>query len=321
MANVIVKHCLPRRATHARLPRRMVGLDVGLTHLAAVQLAFSRDHEIHLEAAGWATLSPDADLPEVSEGVRQLFRGAGLSRQAVCSSFESAGLVVKHFRHEHLDEAELASALGIEAEETLQLPRAQFYLDWHSNTEGARHEPIDGVLVASPKNELERHLLLLALAGIVPAVVDVGCFAVCNLYHYLKGAPSGDQAVLLVSLSPYRADIAILSGDHRIFPRSILAPKESWDAAGVYLAESVFDTIMRFQSVLKGPPVERMVLTGDVPHPERLLARLQDLAPKLSFWDPVADLPSINARLRPHLNRTLGARLATSLGLALRRDT
>ena len=303
----------------------MVGLDVSDTYLAAVQLIFGRDDSIRLEAAGCATPPPDADLSQRAEAVHHLFRQAGLSRNAVCVAFQSPGIVVKSFRHAHLTADELEQALFIEAEETLQLGRSQFYMDWHSNSAGANEEPtggepIDGVLVATPKTDVERNLQMLAKANIFPRIVDVGCLAVCNLYLHLHDHRSPGQATALVALAQNRADIAILSGERRVFPRSVFSPQASWDETATYLAECVSDTIKYHQFILRGPPVERMVLTGAGPQQERLASHLRALVPQLIFWDPISDLPFVNERLRPRIERDIGARLATSLGLALRRD-
>ena len=298
----------------------MVGLDVSETHLAAVQLAFGRDNEIRLEAAGWSTPPPHADLPQMAEAVRLLFRSAGLSRDAVCTAIGSSGLVVKHFRHTHLSAGELAQALAIEAEETLQLPEDQFYMDWHSNTDPADNQPIDGVLVATPKAELDRHLQMLAMADIYPRIVDVSCLAVCNLFQELIGKTALDEAIAVICLAQHRADIAILFGKRHVFPRTVFSPRATWNETANYLMDSLTDTIKYHEFILHGPPVTRIVLTGTVPQPEQLVSQLRALVPQTDFWDPIPDLPSVAQNLRPRLDTHIGARLATSLGLALRRD-
>ena len=298
----------------------MVGLDVSDTHLAAVQLAFGPDDSIRLEAAGWSTPPPNADLPQMATAVRQLFRTAGLSRDAVCTAIASSGLVVKHFRHTHLSAAELTHALSIEAEETLQLAKAQFYMDWHSNTDPANEGPIDGVLVATPKTELDRHLQMLAMADIYPRIVDVGCLAVCNLYQILKGNIAANQATAVVCLAQKRADIAILSSKRQVFPRTDFSPRATWAETETYLAECLSETIKYHQFVLHRPPVTRLVLTGTVHQPESLITHFRTLVEQTDFWNPIPDLHSIVNRLHSKLNTKIGAQLATSLGLALRRD-
>jgi len=299
---------------------RQVGLDVSDSHLAAAQVLLEHDGSIRLEAAGWSTPPPDADLPQMAEAVRQLFRQANLSRDAVCSAMISPGLVVKHFRHLNLKEAELARVLAIEAEETLQLPTSQLCLDWHRNVDHADGAPVDGVLVAMPKVELDRHLQMLALANIFPRIVDVGCLAVCNLYLHLKEMTPSDQATAVVCLARDRADIAILFGNHQIFPRTICSPRLTWGETNACLAECLSDTIKYHQFILHGPPVTRMVLTGAVPQPELLMDQLRKLVPQSEFWNPIFDLDSVNKNLLPRVETHSGALLATSLGLALRRD-
>ena len=299
----------------------MVGLDIGDNHLAAAQLAFGRDNSIHLEAAGWATPPPEATPAQQAEAIRQLFRKAGLSNEAVCVAIEGAGLVLKHYRHANLCAEELALALSIEAEEALQLPSAQFYMDWHSNNEYTSGGPVDGVLVATPKAELDRHLQILALAEIYPRIVDVGALAVCNLFHLFKGATTAEQATAIICFSQNQVTIAILSGRHQVFPRTFSSMHSTWEESESYLADSLSDTIKYHQFVLHGAPVTRMLLTGIVPQHGQWLMRLRTLVPSTILWDPIPEVPSINKHLMPLLDSTIGARLAVSLGLALRRDT
>jgi Tfp pilus assembly PilM family ATPase len=295
-------------------------LDVSDTHLAAVQLGFSRDGTFRLEHAGWATPPPNASERQLAEAVRQLFRQAGLSRDAVCTAIETPSLAVKHVRHPNLEPTEMVHALAIEAEEMLQLPRAEFYMDWHQNRQLTTANQIDGVLAATPRKEVDQHLQMLALAGIFPRIVDIGCLAVCNLYHCLNKAPATDQATAIIALTQDRADIAILHSIGNVLPRTVFSPCGTWNKAEDYLSECVTDSLKYHQFILHAPPVTRLVLTGNVPDPARLIDRLRELVPLTNFWNPIPDLPAINKQLQPRLSHTVGPRLATSLGLALRRD-
>ena len=300
----------------------MVGLDVGDTHIAGAQLEFDPNGSMRLKAAGWMARPPNADVGQTAALLRQFFRRTGLSTNCVCAAFQSPAMVVKHYRHPRLTADEVTQALVIEAEETLQMPRDALYLDWHVNTpadpEGGT-SAADGVLVAAPKFEIERHLEILARAGIVPVVVDAGCLAVCNLYLAVKPPPSPDRAVCLVALSNRRADIAVLSCERGIFPRTVFTPVAAWDESANYLTECVADTIKYHQFKLRGPPVERIYLTGTVPRRDVLVSHLRDLAPLMAFWNPVSDLTVDNPKLQALAESESGAILSTCLGLALRR--
>jgi hypothetical protein len=214
-------------------------------------------------------------------------------------------------------------ALAIEAEETLQMPREALYMDWHVNAAAAAGDPLsaaDGVLVTAPKAEIERHLDALSRTGIQPAVVDAGCLAVCNLYLAIKGPVPAEHAVGLVALSNRRADIAVLSHENGIFPRTVFTPVAAWDESAGYLAECVADTIKFHQFKLHGPPVERLYLTGTVPRRDVLVRHLRELAPLMAFWNPVSDMTVESPRLQPLRDSESGAILSTCLGLALRSD-
>ena len=226
-------------------------------------------------------------------------------------------------RYPRLTGEEIVRALAIEAEETLQMPREALYMDWHVNAAAAAGDPLsatDGVLVTAPKAEIERHLDALSRTGIQPAVVDAGCLAVCNLYLAIKGPVPAEHAVGLVALSNRRADIAVLSHENGIFPRTVFTPVAAWDESAGYLAECVADTIKFHQFKLHGPPVERLYLTGTVPRRDVLVRHLRELAPLMAFWNPVSDMTVESPRLQPLRDSESGAILSTCLGLALRSD-
>jgi hypothetical protein len=307
--------------THLPPPRRTVGLDVSDTHLAAVQLHASHDGSFRLEKAGWATPPPNASMSQLATAVRQLFQQAHLSRDAVCTAIETPGLAVKHFHQPaNLTPAEMTQALSIEAEETLQLPRAEFYMDWHKNSHGTTENQVNGVLAITPRKEVDQHLQMLAMAGIFPRIVDIGCLAVCNLYRYLRMTTGAEPATAIIALAQDRADIAIMHGADNVFPRTVFSPCDTWNSGEEYLAECVSDSIKYHQFVLHAPPVTRIALTGYIPDPACLIQRLRELVPHTDCWDPVPELPSICAHLKPQLTPAIGPRLATSLGLALRQD-
>jgi Tfp pilus assembly PilM family ATPase len=308
-------------AAQRHVPRRTAGLDINDTHVVVSQLAFSRGGEIRLEAAGW-TARPDGDDDRhLAETVRQLFRRAGVSATHICTALQTPSLVVRPFRHAKLSAGELAAALALEAEEALQQPRGNIFMDWHISQQAS--QPADGVaagvLVAAPRAEVERHLAILAQADVFPTVVDAACLAVCNLYLALKERHSQAQSLCVVALSSRRADIAVLWEESTIFPRAVHAPAGSWEQAAPYLADSIADTLKYHQFKLRGPPVERLVLTGAVPHRDLLVARLREVVPLVHYWNPVADMKAVRSGLRPLMDNKSGAFLATSLGLALRR--
>jgi Tfp pilus assembly PilM family ATPase len=304
-----------------RHPRRTVGLDVSQTHLAAVQLHAGHEGTFRLEKAGWAAPPPHATPQQLAAAVHQLFQQTDLAREHVCTAIKTPGLAVKHFRQPaSLTPAELSQALSIEAEEMVQLPREELYLDWHPNSHRTPDNQSDGVLVVTPRKEVEQHLQMLALAGIYPRIVDIGCLAICNLYQHLRKQTAPDQATAILSLAQDRVDITILHGADNVFPRTVFSPNDTWDESEEYLAECVSDSIKYHQFVLHAPAVTRIVLTGYLPNNHTLINHLREMVPLTEPWDPVADLPAISPHLKPRLSFEIGSRLATSLGLALRQD-
>lgn len=309
------------KSSTRHLPKRTVGLDINDTHIVASQLRFERNGSMFLEAAGWTARPKDADSHQLASMVRQVFKQAGIKAAHVCTSLQSPSLVLRPFQHARLTSAELAAALALEAEEALQKPSADIFLDWHMNqkltTDRGRKE---GVLVAAPRDEVERLLSMLALADIFPSVVDTACMAVCNLYLELRDRPSVEHAICIVAFANRRADIAVLWDDSTIFPRTVFSPSGNWEQETAYLAESIDDTLKYHQFKLHRPPVDRMVLTGDIPRRDILVKRLREIVPLVSNWNPISDIRVAKAGLKALIDGEAGTLLTTSLGLALRRS-
>jgi Tfp pilus assembly PilM family ATPase len=303
-------------------PRHAVGLELGDGHIAGAQIAFDAQGGIRLEAAEVHALPPEAGSEQLTESIRALFHRAHLARCPVHIAFQSPAMVVKHYHYPHLQHDDVPKALAIEAEETLQLSREALYFDWQANEPDAPGDgaPRDGVLVAAPRQEVERYLQMLARADVFPSVVDAGCLAVCNLFLSLRGPPPLESAVCVLALTTRRADIAILSRTRNVFPRSVFSPVASWADNEPYLTECVADTLRFHRLKLHGPAVETIVLTGTVPRRDLLVQQLLDLAPHVIFWNPVAEVGIAHPGLQPLAQKDAGAMLATCIGLALRRN-
>lgn len=301
-------------------PRRVVGLDVNDTHIAGAQVGLTADGTFCLEAAGWVARPATANRRQTADLVRSVCRQAGLSAATVCTSLPSHSLVVRRVHYPWLQENELPQALGLDAEEALQMPRAALDFDWHCEpaVRSADASPINAVLIAAPKKDVDEHLHMLLAAGICPHHVTAGCLAIANLYLALKGPPPAGSAVCVAAPGERRTDICVLSREQGILPRTVLArPDAGADAEDAYLIECVIDTLKYHAFKLHGPAVASLVLTGTVPGRELPSNALRNLAPAFTVWNPIADLTLAKPRLQPLSDGESGLRFATSIGLAL----
>ena len=76
--------------------------------------------KIVLTHAGWQEYAPDASDDEIAQVIRKLWRKTRMPTRTVCGGLQSRSLCLKYFRYPDLSQMELASALKLEAEETLQ---------------------------------------------------------------------------------------------------------------------------------------------------------------------------------------------------------
>jgi len=303
--------------------RRMVGLDVSDTHIAAAQVGLGGDGTFRLEAAGWAMRPLAADQRQTAAIVRAVFRQAGLASAPVCTSLPSHSLVVRRVHYPRLQDDELPRALSLDAEEALQMSCDAVHFDWQLNAPAspADTDSVDALLIAAPKADVDNHLHMLLRAGIVPCDVNAGCIALANLFLALKGQPAASSAVCVVAPGERRTDIAVLSREQGLLPRTVLAPARGGaNSKASYLTDCVADTLKYHAFKLRGPPVSGLVLTGvvsqrDLPAHDAL----RGLVPEITVWNPVADLNVEKTRLRSLSDGDSGLRFATSIGLALQR--
>jgi len=282
---------------------------------------------IALTHAGWMDYAPDASDEEIVAVVRKLWKKTRMPTKTVCAGLHTRSLCLKYFKYPDLAPRELTSALHLEAEESLQLPPEEIALDWHLNRPRndpytQLGEPLHGVLVASPKKEINRQLNLLKKAGLFPVITDVGCTSLCNLFLALRGEKvNNNNAVCVVNLSRYHADIAILYADHYIYPRTIISRSAEWSTKVQYLIENVSDALLYYHVKVDKTPVTQLVLTGFVPDEPEFVAQVHDsIGLPTEVWSPLRDenfLISHSVKSAKKYN-VISPLMTTSLGLGLR---
>jgi Tfp pilus assembly PilM family ATPase len=284
-------------------------------------------HKIVLTHAGWMEYAPDASDAEIIQVIRKLWKKTRMPTRTVCNGLHTRSLCLKYFKYPDLAPRELASALTLEAEETLQLPPGDIALDWHLNR--PRNDPytqlgeqLHGVLVAMSKKEVNRQLNLLKRAGLLPVITDVGSTSLCNLFLSLRGEKvNNDNAVCVVNLSRYNADITILYNDHYIYPRTIISRSAEWSTKVQYLIENISDALLYYHVKVDKTPVTQLVLTGFVPDDPAFVSQIHDtIGLPTEVWSPLRDDNFMVAHtVRSTKERNVISPLMTScLGLALR---
>lgn len=306
----------------------IAGLNIGDGFVSASRIVRRGRKKIVLTHAGWMEYAPDATDDEIVQIIRKLWKKCRMPTRTVCAGLHSRSLCLKFFKYPDLSQMELVSALKLEAEETLQLPPEQIMLDWHLNR--PRNDPytqqgeqLQGILVAVSKDQVVRQMNLLKKAKLLPVIVDVGCTSLCNLFLTLRGdTVNSDNAVCVVNLSRYTADISILYNDHYIYPRTIISRSADWESKVQYLIENISDALLYYHVKVDKTPVNRLVLTGFVPESPDFIGQVHDtIGLPTEVWNPLQDknfIVAADVTNSPMGEGVVTPLMTTSLGLGLR---
>lgn len=312
----------------------VVGVDLGDSYVSAAQLGLAADGKPELLRAGWVECAADATESAQALALKRLWHRFGLSSRTVCSCLRTRSLLIRHFAFGPLSDAELTSALRLEAEEAMQVFGTDLVLDWcPSRLDGASSgtgtkagEGRAGLLFAAPRHEVDRHLRILHRAGLYPVAMDVACLAVCNLFLGLRAWRHEEETVCLVCLLTHSADIAILYRGECIYPRTVLCTASAWESAAGFLAENIQDALRYYR--MNGHAhavhaVERVVLTGKLPSTPAFIGAIGGaLELPVEPWNPLLSLREQAGGRLTTMDRdaeaAAGPLLTACLGLALR---
>ncbi len=305
----------------------LAGVSVADGVVSMVRVVRHGRRKIHLTHAGWMEYAPDVPDAAVAALIRKLWKQTGMPTRTVCCGLQSRSLCLKYFKYPDLAPRELTSALRLEAEESLQLPPEEIALDWHLNR--PKNDPytqlgeqLQGVLVAAEKKKVNRQLNLLKTAGLYPVIADVGSTSLCNLYLTLRGDNvNTENAVCVVNLSRYSADISILYNDHYIYPRTIISRSAEWSSKVQYLIENISDALLYYHVKVDKTPVTHLVLTGFVPDDPEFVGQVHDtIGLPTEVWNPLRDeRVSVSHSVKSMENYDVASPLLMpALGLGLR---
>lgn len=305
----------------------IAGINIADGVVSAARIVRRGRRKIALTHAGWLEYAPDATDEEIIQVIRKLWKKTRMPTRTVCSGLHTRSLCLKYFKYPDLAPRELTSALNLEAEESLQLPPEEIALDWHLNR--PKNDPytqlgeqLHGVLVAVDKKEVNNQLSLLKRAGLFPVITDVGSTSLCNLFLALRGDKVNENnAICVVNLSRYNADISILYNDHYIYPRTIISRSSEWSSKVQYLIENISDALLYYHVKVDKTPVTQLVLTGFVPQEPEFVAQVHDtIGLPTEVWSPLKDDNFVVAHSvkssKDH--DVISPLMTTSLGLGLR---
>lgn len=202
----------------------MLGLDIGNNSIKIVQLENLGDR-FTLVAAGIASsvgggiMGTENDLKLLAENIKKLISNTKISTNEVNLSIPESQAFTRLIKLPYLTDEEVVSAISWQAEPYIPIPIQDAIL---SHVILDRQEPnvqgqggVDVLLVASPKNIIQKYLKVAELAGLKVLSIETELIAMARSL-----SPVGVTCVV-VDLGALTTDIAIVRNKQVVVSRSI----------------------------------------------------------------------------------------------------
>ena len=208
----------------------VVGLDIGSWAVKAVALQPTKDR---LSLLGYAHQRVEDNDPSLV--IRRVIDQLGLKPKRLVTAVSGRSVIVRQVETPKLNDDELKAHIAYEADKYIPFGADEVVLDCQAlpsleTTENANQQVL---LVAVRRGFIEDHLSLVQSAGLIPEIIDVDVFALCNAFWTLGPNPAAglDGATALVDIGAAKTWVAIVGGNRPLFQREIyLAGNEITDA-------------------------------------------------------------------------------------------
>lgn len=203
------------------------GLDIGTHSIKVVQLSGSSDTPSFITAGLLPTPNnafiseSSEDQQALAESIKNLLKEARITTNRVVTALPESQIFTRVVEMPQLSKQEMESAIDYEAEQYVPIPISEVRLTWQviSSRVGPDKKTImDVLLVAAPKNLIEKYLNILKTAGLNPVSLETETTAVIRaLVQRIAGSPT----TLVVSIGASTTDLTIVSDFQIKFTRSI----------------------------------------------------------------------------------------------------
>jgi type IV pilus assembly protein PilM len=203
-----------------------VGLDIGSHSIKICQVAKSGD-DFKLLSLGSSKLPEGAvedgilqEPEEVANIINSLFKNLKLKEKRVAISISGYSVIVKKINLAVMEETALDEYIQTEVGQYIPFDIEDVFLDYqdlHTNTE--EYDRTDIMLVAAKKEVVEGYLSMLQSAGLKVVIVDIGGFALENIYDTNY---SLNENVVLVDIGATKMSINIVSQGISVLARDVV---------------------------------------------------------------------------------------------------
>ena len=203
-----------------------LGLDIGSHAIKICQVAKAGD-DFKLVSLGSAKLPEGAvedgilqEPEEVARVITNLISNLKIKEKKVAISISGYSVIVKKINLAVMEEKDLDEYIQSEVGQYIPFDIEDVYLDYqdlHTNTE--EYNRTDVMLVAAKKEVVDGYLSMLQSAGLKVVIVDIGGFALENIY---EANYSLDENIALVDIGATKMSINIVSQGISVLARDVV---------------------------------------------------------------------------------------------------
>lgn len=206
-----------------------IGLDIGTSYIKYIQLEHLPKQQYRLISAGMCPapnkgLSSEAaiDREAFAATIKKLFKDGGIKSHGVVLALPETNAFTRVIQVPPLSERELASAIRWEAEQYIPMPLEEVIMDFSVVGESKDKEGVkklDILLVAAPKNVIERYTKILELADLEPQAMETEVIAASRA---LMPTTVGKlPTVMIINFGAQTTDFSVLKSGVITFIRTI----------------------------------------------------------------------------------------------------
>jgi len=218
----------PKRPKDSKREKRLVGLKVGASQIAAARVVNNGSPEL-LEAyreplePGIVVSGEIRDTEALASALSRFFDLHKLPKRGVRLGVSNNRIGVRVFEIEGVEDArQLENAIRFRAEEVLPIPLDEAVLDYVVLDEGHREDGISVrriLLVVAYREVVDRYLEACRTAGLEVVGIDLEAFALLRSIAAPSEEPITDGALVAVAVGYDRTTIAVSTGRYCEFTR------------------------------------------------------------------------------------------------------
>ncbi len=202
-----------------------VGLDIGTYSIKLAAAKDARDKKI-LIALIEKKISPEADLDEKTNVIREMFKEMGFYPSEVNLSMFGPDAIVRFVNFPKMSRAQLEDALGYEAEKYIPFNINEVIMDVAISDSIRKTEQMRVILAAAKKSAVEGLMKICKNLNLEIGIIDVDPFAMFNAFLTGRSVQT-DETCALFNFGHSRTDILVADGKEPVFIRQIpIAGKE-----------------------------------------------------------------------------------------------